>query len=60
MTAAFNALIFNGASFNGAASSGPAGLLVTSTLKAIEIRPPSPASPWTIDPERSQELPPSY
>lgn len=35
-------------------------LLLTATLKAAEIAPPAPASPWSIDPNRSQELPPNY
>ena len=35
-------------------------LLLTATLKAIAIATPSPASPFSIDAERSQELPPNY
>lgn len=37
-----------------------APLLITATLKAAEIAPPSPASPWSIDPDRTQELRPNY
>lgn len=37
---------------------GPSGppLLPTVTFTAVEIAPPSPASPWTIDPNRTQEI----
>lgn len=37
-----------------------AALLLTATLKAAEIAPPSPASPWSIDPNRSQEMKPNF
>lgn len=36
-----------------------ADLLPTATLTAREIDPPAPASPFAIDPNRTQELPPS-
>lgn len=38
--------------------SGPTGpaLLPTVVFSAATIAPPSPASPWTIDPERTQEV----
>lgn len=35
-----------------------APLLITATLKAAEIATPAPASPWTIDPNRTQEIAP--
>lgn len=38
----------------------PSRLLLTATLKATLISPPSPASWVTIDPGRTQEMPPNY
>lgn len=37
---------------------GPTGppLLPTVTFKAVEIDTPSPESPWSIDPNRTQEI----
>lgn len=37
-----------------------APLLLTATLKAALISPPSPASWVTIDPNRTQEMAPNY
>jgi len=57
----FNGAGVNGAGFNSTiAGSIQARLLITATFKAAEISPPAPASPWSIDPNRTQELPPNY
>jgi hypothetical protein len=61
MTGTFNGSSFNGHAFNGAAAGTAVPLLlVAATFKAITISPPSPPSPWSVDPQRTQELPPSY
>ncbi len=41
----------------GATPGNPAvPLLPTVTFKSVAISPPSPPSPWSIDPQRTQEL----
>lgn len=61
MTASFNGLAFNTLPFNGpgTAPSAVVAMLPTATFRAIEIVPPSPASPWSIDPDRTQAMTPS-
>lgn len=57
LTAAFNGFAFNAVAFNAAiSSSGVIPLVIPLALYSVAITTPINPSPWTIDPERTQQL----
>ena len=53
MTASFNGFAFNTVPFNGAAM---VALVINRPLHGVLLSPGSSSTPWSIDPERTQQI----